>query len=205
MAVIGPVALDMRLRRLRAPLLAALFLSAPIAAAKTAAADIEALTQTCAACHGEGGVSEIEKIPSLAGQPEFFLFDQLFYMREGVRRVPQMQDIAKNLADADIEALSKHYAAAAVRKAGPPADPALAAKGEAAAAMLRCASCHGPALHGREAVPRIAGQRVDYLLYALKTYRDGARRSADTTMTAAVRGLSDADLEALAHYAAAKE
>ena len=31
----------------------------------------------CSACHGEDGNSRIEKIPSLAGQPDFFVLNQL--------------------------------------------------------------------------------------------------------------------------------
>src|SRR2546428_707277 len=41
----------------------------------------------CAACHGEDGNSRTANIPSLAGQPEFFIINQLFLMREGVRKV----------------------------------------------------------------------------------------------------------------------
>ena len=45
------------------------------------------MLQLCAACHGEDGNSRMEKIPSLAGQPAFFILNQLFLMREGVRKV----------------------------------------------------------------------------------------------------------------------
>ena len=49
-------------------------------------------------------------------------------------------------------------------------------------------------------MPRIAKQRIDYLFAALKAYRDDTRTGADTSMSAMIFGLSDADLEALAHY-----
>ena len=42
--------------------------------------------ELCGSCHGRDGNSSVEKIPSLAGQPEFFILNQLFLMREGVRR-----------------------------------------------------------------------------------------------------------------------
>ena len=38
--------------------------------------------QTCAACHGEDGNSRMENIPSIAGQPAFFIVNQLILMRE---------------------------------------------------------------------------------------------------------------------------
>jgi len=189
----------------RMPSLAALTVClAMLAPCALQAKDVEALVKVCAACHGEAGVSELENIPSLAGQPEFFLFDQLFYMRERVRPVPEMEAIVALLSDAELTALSRYYAKATPNKAGPPPDPALVRRAEALASARRCTSCHGPALHGREAIPRLAGQRADYLLKALKSYRDGTRRSADTTMTAAVRGLSDDDLASLAQYASSK-
>jgi cytochrome c553 len=187
--------------RRRARGLAALLLAL---AAAPAVADVSQLTAVCADCHGEGGVSQVEGTPSLAGQPEYFLFDQLFYMREGVRRVPQMAGVVEGLSDADIDALARHYSAAQPAPAGAEPDPALVEAGAAIAEARRCASCHGQGLTGREAIPRVADQRIDYLTLALIAYRDGTRRGADTTMTAAVHGLSDADLTALAHYGAAQ-
>ena len=40
----------------------------------------------CSACHGEDGNSRMPNFPSLAGQPEFYLTNQLFLFREGVRK-----------------------------------------------------------------------------------------------------------------------
>lgn len=185
-------------RRLRAPGLA---LALALWAAG-AAADVAMLAHVCASCHGENGVSEQEGMPSLAGQPEYFLFDQLFYIREGVRAVPEMAAFVKGLTDADIDALAKFYAAAEPRLTGPAPDPALVERGAGLAQARRCSTCHGADLAGREAVPRVARQRIDYLVHALGAYRDGLRKGADTTMNAAVHGLSDADLQALAHWGA---
>ena len=53
-------------------------------------------------------------------------------------------------------------------------------------------------------MPRLARQRADYLIHALKGYRDSTRTGADTLMSASVAGLPDADLAALAHYAASR-
>jgi cytochrome c553 len=50
----------------------------------------------------------------------------------------------------------------------------------------------------------MAKQRVDYLITVLKEFCDGRRPGADTLMSAAVAGLSDADLTALAHYATSR-
>jgi len=158
--------------------------------------------QTCGVCHGEDGNSKMENIPSLAGQPEFFVLNQLFLMREGVRKVDAMAPLVKDLKDADLDGLAKHYNKLAPKPSGEPIDPALVKRGAEVAAQKRCGSCHLPTLAGQEQMPRLAKQRIDYLIFTLKSYRDTPRAGADTAMSAAVAGLPDSDLIALAHYAA---
>lgn len=158
--------------------------------------------QLCAACHGEDGNSKLEKIPSLAGQPAFFILNQLFLMREGVRKVEAMAAMVKDLKDQDLTELSEHYAKLTPKKSDEPVDPELAKRGQAIATSQRCASCHLPTLAGQDQMPRVARQRIDYLVETLKSYRDNPRPGADTAMSQPVGGLRDADLVALAHYAA---
>jgi cytochrome c553 len=158
----------------------------------------------CGTCHGEDGNSQMANLPSLAGQPEFFIINQLFLMREGVRKVEAMAALVKDLKDDDLQALAKHYAAQPAKASGEPIDAALAQRGAEIAGPRRCVSCHQPSLAGADQIPRIAKQRVDYLTTALKEFRDGRRPGADTLMSAAVAGLSDADLTALAHFAASR-
>src|SRR5262245_33956618 len=61
--------------------------------------------QLCAGCHGEDGNSRMENIPSLAGQPEFFIVNQLFLMREGVRKIEAMAPFVKDLKDDELGGL----------------------------------------------------------------------------------------------------
>jgi cytochrome c553 len=158
--------------------------------------------QLCSACHGEDGNSKTEKIPSLAGQPAFFILNQLFLMREGVRKVEAMAAIVKDLKDDDLNNLSQHFAALAPKRSDEAVDAALAKKGAEIAEHRRCSSCHLPTLAGQEQMPRVARQRIDYLIETLKSYRDSPRPGADTAMSAAIAGATDADLTALANYAA---
>ena len=160
--------------------------------------------ELCAACHGPDGNSKMEKIPSLAGQPAFFILNQLFLMREGVRKVEAMAPIVKDLKDEDLQALSEHFAKLPAKPSGEPIDQTLAARGAKVAEERRCASCHLPSLAGQEQMPRLAKQRIDYLILTLKSYRDSPRPGADTAMSAAIAGVSDADIVALAHFAASK-
>jgi cytochrome c553 len=158
----------------------------------------------CQSCHGEDGNSRIEKIPSLAGQPEFFVMNQLFLMREGVRRIDAMTTIVKDLKDDELEALAKHFARLAPKPSDEAIDPALAKRGATLSASMRCASCHLPTLAGQQQMPRLAKQRIDYMIQAMKAYRDDQRPGADTSMSVVVVGVRDADLAALAHFAASQ-
>ena len=175
------------------------------AAAANAQTSVSALLETCLQCHGEGGNSKTPLVPSIAGQPEFFITNQLIYMREGVRPVPVMTLFVEKLKDPEIEALARMIAALAPTRSEESVDPALASRGQKLSEQLRCASCHLPSLHGQEQMPRLAGQRIDYMAEAMKAYRDSQRPGADPMMSNVVVGLSDADIEALAQYAASKD
>jgi cytochrome c553 len=160
--------------------------------------------QTCAACHGEDGNSRMENIPSIAGQPAFFIVNQLILMREGVRPVEAMAPFVKGLKDEEATALAEHFAKLPSKPNGERIDPALVKRGAEVAKDRRCGSCHGPALAGQDQIPRVAKQRVDYLIKSLTEFRSGNRPGSDTIMSVAVAGLSDADLAALAHFAASR-
>ena len=161
--------------------------------------------EVCLSCHGEDGNSRTPMIPSIAGQPEFFVTNQLIYMREGVRPTPPMTPFVEKLTDPEIEALARAIAALPAARSDETVDPALVARGGKLAEQLRCASCHLPSFHGQEQMPRLAGQRIDYMAQAMRAYRDSQRPGADPMMSNVVVGLSDNDIEALAHYAASKD
>jgi cytochrome c553 len=184
----------------------ALGLAAALAFAATAAraATLQERVALCAGCHGDDGNAKIEKIPSLAGQPAFFVLNSLFLMREGVRKVDAMASFVKGLTDEELDGLSKHYAALPAKPSGERIDAALAQKGAAVATQRGCVSCHLPTLAGQEQMPRLAKQRIDYLIPTLKSYRDAPRPGADTAMSAAIASASDDDIAALANFAASK-
>jgi cytochrome c553 len=160
--------------------------------------------KVCGACHGDDGNSQIINIPSLAGQPEFFLNYQLFLMREGVRRIEVMTPLVKDLADDDLAALARHFASLPAKASNERIDAERVRRGAELAAARRCGSCHLPSLAGQDQMPRLAKQRVDYLIHSLTDIRDGKRSGGDTLMSGSVAGLSDSDLAALAHYAASR-
>jgi cytochrome c553 len=194
----------MRLTQLWWPRALGLAAALAFAATGSQAATLQERIALCAGCHGEDGNSKLEKIPSLAGQPAFFTMNSLFLMREGVRKVDAMASFVKDLTDEELDGLSKHYAALPAKPSGETVDQGLAQKGAAVATQRGCGSCHLPTLSGQEQIPRLAKQRIDYLVVTLKSYRDAPRPGADTAMSAAIAGASDEDITALAHFSASK-
>jgi cytochrome c553 len=160
--------------------------------------------EQCGTCHGDDGNSKLENIPSLAGQPSFFTLNALILMREGVRKVEAMAPFVKGLTDAEIQALAEHYEKLPPKPSGETIDPALAERGAKIATQRRCESCHLPSLAGQQQMPRLAKQRIDYMIHAMKQYLTDSRTGADTAMTASIFGLRDEELAALAHWAAGK-
>lgn len=154
----------------------------------------------CGACHG---AQVVPRTPTIAGQHADFTVLQLVLMREGLRRVPAMQAAVAGLTDAQIEDLAAHYAALPpVAGDAGPRDAARFAEGARLSAAMNCGTCHLPTYAGRANIPRIAGQREDFLAQTLREYRDNIRVGADTQMNGAMHGVTDAQIAALAHYLA---
>jgi cytochrome c553 len=174
----------------------------PVSAADLAAGKEKA--EPCIGCHGEGGISSTENIPSLAGQPDQFIQWQLVFFRAGTRKNELMQPIVEQIDNEDIRNLGAYFASLPPPKATKPDDnPDLSKKGAQAAVGRRCASCHTDTFAGTKAVARIAGQREDYLLKALHDYKSGARSGGGQAAMADVAyPLSEEEITALAHYLA---
>ena len=197
----------------------------PAAAPKPVVDYGERYAATCAACHGSEGRSELPLVPSLAGQHSFYVITQLFLFRDGRRNdhpaSAAMSAMAKGMSDADLrgysEAIARLPAAALaaapgastaalaavpVEQASPPRDAARFERGRQLAADHRCSSCHGADLAGGGQVPRLGGQREDYLQIALKGFQSGTRLGYTPAMNEALSGLTAVDLDDLAHYIA---
>jgi cytochrome c553 len=165
--------------------------------------DIKDKVETCKGCHGDNGVSQMENIPSLAGQLDQYMQWQLVYFRSGARKNEPMQPIVEGITSEDIRNLGAYFAALPPFKGPNDDNPDLSAKGKQAAAGRRCGSCHGDNFAGTKAVARIAGQREDYLAKTLHDYKSGTRPGGPQgVMSDVAYPLSDEEIEALAHYLA---
>ncbi len=63
----------------------------------------------CVGCHGPKGISRVTSYPSIAGQPQAYLEEQLHAFRDGTRENPMMSSIVKNMDDEDILVLSHYF------------------------------------------------------------------------------------------------
>lgn len=78
----------------------------PNASAADPAAGQKQFEATCAACHGQNGISVLPIYPNLAGQKMEYLVAQLKAFRDGTRVNPIMNPMAKGLSDIDIANLA---------------------------------------------------------------------------------------------------
>jgi len=124
-------------------------------------------------------------------------------------RIPMLRFTRRISARRRAAARLLHLGAAACAVAlGAGSNPAAAQNAPDALAagrekFVQCASCHGA--DGRSTVmpqyPKIGGQTAEYVVNALKAYRDGRRLGTYAAIMAAVaRPLSDADIANLAAY-----
>ena len=140
------------------------------------------------------------EVPSLGGQPAPYMLVQLFAFREQQRLAAPMNDFAKELSNDDLMAFSEVLA-----KLPPPVPPAKGAdaakieKGRVVAQKHRCGFCHNPDMSGYDQIGRLAGQREDYLLKALRAYKSAKRAGFDPAMLEVVREMSDEDFVNVAH------
>jgi cytochrome c553 len=152
------------------------------------------LTAVCSGCHGAQGIAADSSIPNLASQDFAYLVDAIKAYRT-TRKREKMRLYITGLSEADIRNIAAFYTAQKAR-------PSERAQTVVRDLTDKCDRCHGA---GAEVpgmpVPKIAGQDRDYLIMALRAYRDDRRES--TTMHKMSLPYGDSVIEAIAsHYAA---
>lgn len=68
------------------------------------------LAQTCAACHGQNGISLSPSWPTLAGQHEDYLVHSLNQYRDGTRKDVVMAPLVAGLTDETVQLLAEYFA-----------------------------------------------------------------------------------------------
>jgi len=171
--------------------------------ARAWAASIEERMAPCLACHGDRGQSTNPEVPSLGAQTSPYILIQLFLFREKMRRLDIMNDAVKGFTDDDLRAFADSIAKLpAPAPTGDPTDPARMERGRALVHQYRCNVCHNGDLAGQNNVPRIAGQREDFLLKTMREYKGSIRAGYDASMAEVLQPVPDADIVDLAYFVA---
>ncbi len=96
---------------IRAAVVVALGISAPVLMAGNVAAGKEKATAMCAACHGADGITAVDpSYPRLAGQYPDYLARALSDYKSGARKNAIMAGMAAALSKEDIANISAFYA-----------------------------------------------------------------------------------------------
>ncbi len=154
----------------------------------------EPLSAVCGGCHGARGVSADAATPSLAGQDAQYLIRAIKSYRT-TRRNWSMQRFVGGLGDKDIDNIVAYYTSQKPQ----PADAVPSSTQELAA---QCDRCHNQDGSASMVAPKMAGQDKDYLVMALRAYRDDRRESS--TMHKMTTPYSNAIIDALASWYASQ-
>ena len=169
------------------------------------------LSVSCAACHGDNGISANPIWPKLAGQNPKYLSSQLYEFRkgpEGNRNNAVMYGIALTLSDSDIENLSAYYASLK-SNVGMTQDNYLELGrniyrgGNMEIKIQACISCHGPNGQGNyaAAIPMLSGQHSQYTYQQLKNFQASLRSNDyNKMMRNIVHRMTDEEMKAVASY-----
>lgn len=153
----------------------------------------EPLTAMCGGCHGPRGVSADAATPSLAGQDAQYLVKSTKSYRT-IRKNWGMQRYVAGLGDKQVDDIAAFYAAQEPRAA----DKVPTSTEELAEKCNRCHDHENPGM----AAPKMRGQDKDYLVMALRAYRDDKRESS--TMHRMSFPYSNAIIESLATWYASQ-
>ncbi len=175
----------------------------------------EAISGTCAACHGADGNSPTGLYPKLAGQNASYTVKQLkdfqLAMQTGGekgRSDPTMMGMAAALTEQNMLDLAAFYASQTMKPEETPAEvveagQALYRGGDLERGITACIACHGPRGNGIETAkfPKISGQHADYIKSSLEKFSTGERgNDLNGMMHDIAYKMKPADMEIIAKY-----
>jgi len=178
-----------------------------------AIADVEKDLQTCYDCHGKDGASTEPEIPIIGGYSATYIIDSMIAYQNEERpcqkteipdgpRKGEKEDmcaIAKNLSEADTEAMAEHLASEPFVRAKQTFDPEKAKLGKKVQ-NRQCAKCHEDGGSSPDDDAGIlAGQWMPYMNQQMKEYTSG-KRPMTKKMAKKFKKLNDADKENIVHY-----
>jgi cytochrome c553 len=149
----------------------------------------------CNTCHGGNGVPHNAATPIIWGQQENYLIKQLHDFHGDARNSEVMRWMATALTQPELQAAATYFA-----KKSWPAKSASVAGGASPPAMLAvCQACHQQNFVGGLPAPRLAGQKYEYLVEAMRDYAQG-KRTNNAEMMRMMEAISADERDAIARY-----
>jgi cytochrome c553 len=148
----------------------------------------------CNTCHGADGVPRTPTAPIIWGQQETFLLKQMHDFESGGRANEVMSWMATALTPAELTQAAAYFA-----KKSWPARSATVASTSPPATVAVCQVCHQQNLGGGLPAPRLAGQKYEYLVEAMRGFAEG-QRTNNPEMKTIMEAISPAEREAMARY-----
>ena len=192
----------------KAALILGLAFAAVLAApAATAAGDPEAgrvKAETCFGCHGIPNYTNTYptyNVPKIGGQHAERIIAALQAYQSGARQHPTMSAQASSMSRQDIEDIAAYLATVE----GGESEPHMGGDVEAGKAKAQtCAGCHGEDGQSPNPMyPVLASQYADYIVQALKNYKNQQRK--DPIMGSLAAPLTEQDMKDLAAWFASQK
>lgn len=184
----------------------------------TLAASLDDTITSCNDCHGAGGVSAHDDMPSIAAVSAPVHEDAMFAYLDDARPcmstkyrggnldrpATDMCQIAKALSEDDIIEIAAHFSSLPFTPMAQAFDAAKASAGEAIHDS-ECSRCHTDGGgNAQDDAGILAGQPMGYLRASIAEFRNGEREQPKK-MKPKMDALSDADAEALVHFYASQQ
>jgi cytochrome c553 len=148
----------------------------------------------CNTCHGPDGVPRSAPTPIIWGQQENYLVKQMHDFVHGDRESEVMTWMATALSPDELASAAAYFS-----KKNWPMRPSRTAGASPPAIAAVCQACHQQNFVGGLAAPRLAGQKYEYLVEAMRRYAEGERKN-NTDMMRMMEAISPAEREVIARY-----
>ncbi len=164
--------------------------------------DMPVIVYSCLGCHGIEGYRNAYpsfRVPKIGGQKRDYLAAALKAYRAGTREHLTMQAQISALSNQEIDELAAWFSRGEAAKDTVTSDDIAAID-----AAATCLACHGAGSEGvTPTPPTLSGQHEEYLVHALRQYRNGNRPG--NVMNAFAGNLSDEDMERIASFYSRRE
>lgn len=154
-------------------------------------------SEYCYTCHGEKGITESKKNPSLAGLSNAWLYktllDYKFHLFHIDSDSSTMEVLLQPLNKQELSDLAVYYSAQS--------RPTRAGNVEAPKKLKKCQKCHDTGEEEDKDTPSLIGQSSKYIKRQILAYQNKTRKTEiGNSMYKAVKKLSEKEIDELANY-----